>query len=187
MNKKLITAALALTIAALGTACSSDKEAASSSPSVSPVASTAPTVAASTAPAEDANLYKANAYVAARLAEEKINVLFMSKTTDDGKAIINMNAAENKEQAAEFLNTYLDPALTEKVLTHFLTEETADGAIVVKAEPFVPVSILATASKDDVTYEGDANEVKMITKDGGVFVAKKVSDNNYVISDITKQ
>lgn len=184
MNKKLMTAALALTIAALGTACSSNKEAASPSPSVSPVASTAPS--ASPAPAEDADLYKANAYVAARLAEEKINVLFMSKTTEDGKAVINTNAAENKEQAAEFLNAYLDPALTEKVLAHFLTEETADGAIVVKTEPFVPVSILATATKDDVTYEGDANEVKMTTKDGGVFVAKKVSENNYVISDITK-
>ncbi|MCL6456791.1 MAG: hypothetical protein K6T85_02175 [Gorillibacterium sp.] len=184
MNKKLISAALVLSLAALGTACSSTaKEEATASATT--VVSAAPTTVAT--PAEDANMYKAYAYIAARLAEEKIAVLFQSQTTDDGKAIMNTNAAADKAQATEFLNTYLDPALTEKVLAHFLTEEKVGEATVVNVEPFVPVSILTTASKDEVTYEGDANEVKMTTKDGGVFTAKKTSADNYVITDITKQ
>ncbi|MBC8079102.1 MAG: hypothetical protein H7X86_02070 [Gorillibacterium sp.] len=174
MNKKLISAVLVLSLAAFGSACSSTaKEGA---------ASTAPT-----AIAEDANMFKAHAYVAARMAEEKIAVLFQSKTTEDGKAIMNANAAADKAEATEFLNTYLDPALTEKVLTHFLTEEKAGEATVVNTEPFVPVSILATKSKDEVTFEGDANEVKLITKDGGVFIAKKTAEASYIITDITKQ
>ncbi|WP_058304042.1 hypothetical protein [Gorillibacterium timonense] len=184
MYKKLALGALILSLSISAAACSSDnKNAESASPTQSAAAAT---VAPTAAPAEDASLYQAKAYIAGRLAEEKINQLFTKETTEDGKPVLTSTIAKNKEEAAAFLNAYLDPALTEKVLAHYLTDEKAGEAIVVKADPFVTASILATASQDDVTFAGSADEVKMTLKDGGVYTAKKTAEGGYVISDIAK-
>ncbi|MEO3944963.1 hypothetical protein [Gorillibacterium sp. CAU 1737] len=179
MYKKLALSALILTLSISAAACSSDNK---TSESASPAATVAPT----TASAEDASLYQAKAYIAGRLAEEKITQLFTKETTEDGKPVLTSSIAKSKEEATEFLNAYLDPALTEKVLAHYLTEEKAGEAIVVKADPFVPASILATASQEEVTFSGTADEVKMTLKDGGVYTAKKNAEGNYIISDIAK-
>ncbi|WP_438432566.1 hypothetical protein [Gorillibacterium sp. sgz500922] len=178
MYKKAMLGALILSLSLFAAACSSDKKnAESASPTQS--ASAAPTAA----PTEDAAMYQAKAYIAGRLAEEKIGQLFGQETTEDGKPVLNPNIATTKAAAVDFLNAYLDPALTDKVVAYYIADD-SKAPILVKAEPFVTASILATASKDDVTFSGTADEVKMTLKDGGVYTAKKNADGNYIISDI---
>lgn len=185
MLKRIAAAALICTIALTGAACSSNssnKDAAGT-----PAASTAgnsPT--ASAAASEKPDVSKTQAFIAARMAEEKVNYLFHQATSEDEKPILNP-VTPDKESAAKFLNAYIDPALTEKILTHYLTEEKADNAIVVKSEPFFSVSMLATPLKEDLTYEGADNEYKMTTKDGGVFTVKKDTENKFVLTGFVKQ
>jgi hypothetical protein len=181
MFKKIAVTALLLSVVATGAACSKDDKdtAASVSPSASP--------AASAAVSENPDAYKISAFTAARLAEEKINILFHSTKKDD-KPVLNGLIASDKDKAAKFLNAYLEPALTEKVLAYYLTADKAsDGSIIVNAKPFLPASILAAATKDDVTYEGTAAEVKLTTKDNGVYTVKKNTEGKYVVSDVTKK
>lgn len=179
MFKKFAVTALLFSVVATGAACSSgDKEA----------ASPAPTAAATAAASVNPDAYKLSAYTAARLAEEKLTILFHTATKEE-KPVLNPVIANDKEKAAQFLNTYFDPAFSEKILAHYLTaDKTADGAIIVKADSFLPTSILKNApTKDDVTYEGTQDEVKMTTKDNAVFTAKKNAAGKYIITDAAKK
>jgi len=189
MYKKAMLGALILSLSLSVAACSSDnkKDAAYAAPTQSAAATVAASAAPTAVPAEDASLYQAKAYIAGRLAEEKIGQLFAQETTPDGKPVLNSNIATTKTAAADFLNAYLDPALTEKVIGYYVTDEKAGAPIQVKAEKFVTASILDTASKDDVTFSGTADEVKMTLKDGGVYTAKKTAQGGYIISDIVNK
>jgi hypothetical protein len=188
MFKKFAVTAILLSVVATGAACSSDdnKDSAASpsaTPAVSASAAASPAAAASEAP----DAYKMKAYNAARIAEEKINTLFHTSTSED-KAVLNPLIATDKDKAAKFLNAYFDPALSEKILTFYLTpDKTQDGSILVKTDKFLPGSILAAKTKDDVTYEGTQDEVKMTTKDNMVFTAKKNSEGKYIITDVAKK
>jgi hypothetical protein len=183
--KRIAAAALICTIALTGAACSSNNsnKDAASTPAAS-TASSSPSASASAS--ENPDVAKTQAFIAARMAEEKVNYLFHQETSADDKPILNP-VTPDKESASKFLNAYIDPALTEKIVTYYLTEEKAGNAIVVKSDPFFTVSILATASKDDVTYEGAEKEYKMTTKDGGVFTVKKDAENKFVLADFAKQ
>ncbi|KIL37508.1 hypothetical protein SD71_02430 [Cohnella kolymensis] len=187
MLKKLAATALICTIALTGAACSSKNgnNDAAGTPALS-TASSSPSATAPASASENPDVSKTKAFIAGRMAEEKVNYLFHQTTSEDEKPILNP-VTPDKESAAKFLNAYIDPALTEKILTYYLTEEKADNAIVVKSDPFFTVSILAAASKDDLTYEGADNEYKMTTKDGGVFTVKKNTENNFVLADFVKQ
>lgn len=179
MFKKIAATALILSVVATGAACSSKEKESAASPSASPAA---------TAAAENPDAYKLSAYTAVRLAEEKLDILFHTNKKDD-KPVLNTLIAADKEKAAKFLNAYIDPALTEKILTHYLTaDKTSDGSVIVKADKFLPVSFLKAApGKDDVTYEGSQAEVKMTTKDNGVFTVKKNAEGKYILSNAAKK
>lgn len=145
-----------------------------------------PAAAQTAAPSENPDAYKASAYIAARLAEEKVDTLFHQSTSKDGKPILNPLIATDKEKAAKYLNAYFDPALTEKILAFYLTSDKADDSLIVKKDKFFTASILKTSSKDDVTYEGTKDQVKLTTKDGAVFTVKKANEK-YVVSDFAKK
>lgn len=182
MLKPLMTAALIGTIALSATACSSNNESKESASPLAPAAtSAAPTASASV----DVEKSKSLAYIAARLAEEKVNGLFHQEASEDGKPILNP-ITPDRQSAANFLNAYLDPALTDKVLAHYLTEEKAGNAIVVKSDKFFSSSIMATASKNDVAFEGSPDEYKMTTQDGGLYTVRKVDEKTYLVTDYVK-
>lgn len=126
------------------------------------------------------------AYLVLRLAEEKVNGLFHEKKSKDGKAILNPLQG-SKEVAETFLKAYFDDAMTNKLLTHYLTEEKADNSIVVKADKFFAKAILDT-TKADVTMEGSKDGVVTITtKDGAKYTLKNTGDK-YIITDyVAKQ
>jgi hypothetical protein len=183
MWKKIATAALLGTIVLTGAACSSNsgsKDTAASSPAAPSSAS------ASTAASENPEMAQSQAYIAARLAEEKVESLFHQETSADGKPILNP-IAPDKAAAGKFLNAYLDPALSEKVLAFYLTEQKADNAIVVKGDKFFSSSIRETASKADVTFEGSGGVYQLTTKTGGVYTVKKNADGKFTLADFSKK
>lgn len=189
MFKKFAVTAVLLSVVATGAACSSkDNKDSAASPSATPAVSASASAAPASAAASEApDAYKMKAYNAARMAEEKINTLFHTSTSED-KAVMNPLVATDKDKAAKFLSAYVDPAFSEKILTFYLTPDKAkDGSILVKSDKFLPGSILATKTKDDVTYEGTPDEVKMTTKDNAVFTAKKNSEGKYIITDVAKK
>jgi hypothetical protein len=189
MFKKFAVTAVLLSVVAVGAACSSDdNKDTAASPSASPAASASAAASASPAASENPDAYKLKAYTAARIAEEKINILFHTSKAEE-KAVMNPLIATDKDKAAKFLNAYLDSALTEKVLTHYLTaDKAADGSTLVKEEKFLPASILTGApTKDDVTYEGTQDEVKLTTKDNAVFTLKKNAEGKYIVTDAAKK
>lgn len=179
MLKRIATAVLICTVAITGAACSSNADKKETAGTASPSAQ-------SVAPTESPEMSQAKAYIAPRMAEEKVDLLFNKAKSKDKKPILNPIVAD-KAAAAKFLNAYIDPALTEKILSFYLTSEKADDAIVVKETPFFSASILKTASKADVTFEGSPNEYKMTTKDGGVFTVKKNAEGNYILADYAKK
>ncbi|WP_438444373.1 hypothetical protein [Gorillibacterium sp. sgz5001074] len=184
MLKKIAATALLLSVVATGAACSSKDKDTAASPAASQAAS--PAAAATT---ENPDAYKLSSYTAVRLAEEKLTILFHTAMKDD-KPILNAVIANDKEKAAKFLNAYFDPALTEKILSHYLTaDKTADGAIIVNSKLFFPVSVLTSApTKDDVTFEGTAAEVKITTKkDNVLFTVKKNAEGKYIVADVAKK
>ncbi|WP_123041444.1 hypothetical protein [Cohnella candidum] len=179
--KKFATTVLVLTIAFAAAACSSNSDKKEESAAATGIAATA----SASAPADE-TASKAQAYIAARLAEEKVEGLFHQETSADGKSILNP-ITPDKDAAVKFLNAYIDSALSEKIVTYYLTEEKADGAIVVKSDKFLSVSIRGTASKDEVAFEGTPEEYKLSTKDGGVYTVKKNAEGKYLLADYAKQ
>lgn len=181
MLKKIALTALLVSAVAVTAACSKEDNGAAASPT--------PTAAATAAASENPDAYKLSAYTSVRLAEEKLDILFHSVKKDE-KPVMNALIANDKEKAAKFLNAYFEPALTDKILTHYLTtEKTADGSAIVNAAKFFPVSIIAAApTKDDVTYEGTPAEVKITTKkDNGFFTIKKNAEGKYLVSEASKK
>lgn len=156
-----------------------------SSASKQPAAS-APAASQSAAPSENPDAYKISAYTAARIAEEKVDTLFHQTKSKDGKPILNTLIAADKEKAIKFLNSYFEPAMSEKIVAFYWTADKADDSVVVKESKFFTASVLLTKSKDEVTYEGNKDQVKLTTKDGGVFTVKRANDK-YVVTDFAKK
>ncbi|MFC5532239.1 hypothetical protein [Cohnella yongneupensis] len=175
MLKKITVITLFIAVALSAAACSS-----SNTKNASPNPSASASEAAS--PSANPDLEHNLAYIAARLAEEKVDRLFHSETSADGKPVLAAFTPD-KDAAAKFLNYYMDSALTEKILAFYLTDEKADNAIVVKADKFFSASILATASKTDVAFEASDAGFKLTTKDNGVYTVNQNADGNYIVTD----
>jgi len=125
--------------------------------------------------------------ISARIAQEKVTSLFADAKSKDGAFILKPIVADNKEKAVKFLTSYMDAALADKVATHYLTDKTADGAILTNKEPFFPIDLL-TLKKDEVTFDAanTATQVVFTTKDGVTITTKKVNDT-FVLVDVVKK
>ncbi len=126
-------------------------------------------------------------YIAARIAEEKAEYLFAEAKSKDGGFILNPVAADSKEKAVKFLSNYYDAAMADKLAAHYLTDQTADGAIVTNKTSFFPTNLL-DSKKEDITYDtaNTKDQVKFTTKDGVTVTTKKVNDK-FVLADIAKK
>lgn len=176
MIKKLATVTLLITIAATGVACGANNGGSDNSPT--PAVTVSPTV--------NPDAWQASAYITVRLAEEKINSLFHDSVAG-GKPVLKSVIANNKEEAKQFLMNYFDEGLAEQIVDHYWTDETVDGAVVVKEEPFLTASVIkGTKTKDDVTFAGDENEPSFTTPDQVTFKLKKTDNGKYVITEIQK-
>lgn len=136
--------------------------------------------------AANADLDKQAAYTDLLMAEDKLTTLFHKNKAKDGTPIIDA-VTNDKEKAKALLAGYFDAATTDKVLAHYITDKKADGAIVVNKEPFFPTSVAKTKF-EDVTVEGDKKEMKITTKDGGVYTLVWVeAEGKYKVSGVAKK
>jgi hypothetical protein len=163
--RRLAAAAIIFTLTFIMAACSSN----ASNSGKEPAPSKEAVASNETATGKEDTLSKDQAYIAARLAEEKVDGLFHQETSADNKPILNP-VTPDKDSAVKFLNAYMDSALTEKIVSHYLTEEKANNAIVVKNEKYISSSIRDTS-----------------TKDGGVFTVKKNNEDKYILFDFVKK
>jgi len=162
-----------------GVACSSEQAA-----SPTPAASQSP---APQAPVESADSINMQGYIAARIAQEKINLMFADQTAEDGSFVLKFTIADGKESAVKFLTAYVDAGLADKLAAHYITDKKAGDAILTNQTPFFPVDIL-TLKKEDVTFDAanTADQVVYTTKEGVTVTTKKVN-GTFVLVDVAKK
>jgi major membrane immunogen (membrane-anchored lipoprotein) len=180
--KQTATGTVLAALMVTGVACSSNSSSTTTTPAPTAVATATPQ-----ATAESADLVNMKGFIAARIAQEKIVTLFADAKSKDGSFILKSIIADSKEKAVKFLTSYVDAALADKLATHYLTDQKADGAIVTNKTPFFPINLL-DLTKDVVTFDAanTADLVKFTTKDGVTVTTKKVNDT-FVLSDVVKK
>jgi hypothetical protein len=183
MLKQTAAGAVLIAMMITGAACSSQKDQPASA------ATATPAVTASTAPqaAEDAASFNMKGYIAARMAQEKIDFIFTESKTKDGSNTILNPIANSKEAAVKFISAYVDAPLADNLAAHYITDQKAGDAIITNKTAFVPTKLLDT-KKEDITFDAANTKdlVKFTTKDGVVFTTKKVNDK-FILSDIAKK
>lgn len=170
--KKTAAGLILLSVMLTGAACSSSQPKSSPSP-----AATTNTAASPQATAESQDAVNMKGYIAARIAQEKVDFLFAEAKSGDGAFILNPKAADGKEKAVKFLSSYFDTAMVDKLTAHYLTDQKADNAIVTNKKSFFSSNLLAT-KKEDITFDASntKDQVKFTTKDGVTYTTKKVND-----------
>lgn len=174
--KKTAAGLILLSVMLTGAACSSNQPKSSPSP-----AATTTTTAAPQATAESQDAINMKGYIAARIAQEKVEFLFAEAKSADGAFILNPKAADGKEKAVKFLSSYFDTAMVDKLTAHYLTDQ---NAIVTNQKPFFTSNLLAT-KKEDITFDASntKDQVKFTTKDGVTYTTKKVNDK-FVVAGV---
>ncbi|KRE46840.1 hypothetical protein [Paenibacillus sp. Soil724D2] len=179
--KKTTAGLILLTVMLTGAACSSNQPKSSPSPVA---AATSNTTAAPQATAESQDAINMKGYIAARIAQEKVDFLFAEAKSTDGAFILNPKAADGKEKAVKFLSSYFDTAMADKLTAHYLTDQKVDNAIVTNKQSFFTSNLLAT-KKEDITFDASnsKDQVKFTTKDGVTYTTKKANDK-FVVADV---
>jgi hypothetical protein len=183
MLKQTAAGAVLIAMMVTGAACSSDK----TQPASATTATPAVTASAAPQATEDAASFNMKGYIAARLAQEKIDFIFTDTKSKDGASTILNPVANSKEAATKFISVYLDAPLADKVAAHYITDQKAGDSIVTNKTAFIPTNLLDT-KKEDITFDtaNTKDLVKFTTKDGVIFTTKKVNDK-FVLSDIVKK
>ncbi|MFD2612239.1 hypothetical protein [Paenibacillus gansuensis] len=121
-------------------------------------------------------------YNSVKISVDKVNSLFHKDVAEDETPLLT---SAKKEDAKSILDGYFDPALSDQILTHYITDKTIDNRIAVKPEPFFNQDILATKF-EDAKVEGEKNEYTVTTK-AGKYTVKKVEDSEqYIVTKYEK-
>ncbi|ANE47781.1 hypothetical protein SY83_17505 [Paenibacillus swuensis] len=156
MMKKLFTGVMLLAIVLAVAACSNNK------------------------PTEE-EVAKTNqvAYNAVKVAVVKVNALFHHDVAADETTPVM--TSKTKEDAKEILDGYFDGALSDAIITHYVTDKKAEDRVVVNAEPFFKQELLASKFEDVTVEAGEEDEHVVTTKDAGKFTVKHVEDGDKFI------
>ncbi|CAN7417593.1 hypothetical protein LJR153_002697 [Paenibacillus sp. LjRoot153] len=176
--KKTAAGLLILTMAVTGAACTSKDS--TSSPTPAATATAAPQATA--AVTQDATNMKG--YIAARIAREKVDYLFAEAKSADGAFVVNPIAATDKEKAKKFLSSYVDAAMLDTLVNHYVTDTKSGTTFLTNTKSYFTSNILAT-KKEEITFD-KANTpelVKFTTKDGVTYTTKKVNDK-FLLSEV---
>lgn len=128
---------------------------------------------------------KSKVYNAARIAEGKVNDVFAHDTAADGETPILAASFADEAAAVKFLSNYYSEEVAKEIYTYYATgEKTAEGQVIVKADPYFTPSLLETKLAD-VTVEGDANKAT-IKQSGGFTYTVELKDGKYVVTGASK-
>lgn len=176
--KKTAAGLLILTMAVTGAACTSKDSTTSPTPAASATAAPQATAAVT----QDATNMKG--YIAARIAREKVDYLFAEAKSADGAFVVNPIAATDKETAKKFLASYVDAAMLDTLVNHYVTDTKAGTTYATNTKSYFTSNILET-KKEEITFD-KANTpelVKFTTKDGTTYTTKKVNDK-FLLSEV---
>lgn len=170
MMKQLMTGAVLLSVLVTGAACGKqDAPAASGTSNAGGQAQTTQTAPAATKESQDTVNVKA--YLAARLAEEKVDFVFHDNKDKDGNFVLN-KFYPDQDKAVTFLKGFYDAAIVDKMVAFYVQP---DGKI--NKDNYFKKSLSST-KKDDMTFDAanTNDQVKFTTKDGAVYMLKKAND-----------
>ncbi|MFB9331102.1 hypothetical protein ACFFSY_34645 [Paenibacillus aurantiacus] len=137
--------------------------------------------------APDAEKAKLKVYTSAKIAEDKVHTLFGKATLQDGTPILDPITG-TAEKAKSLLANYFDPALADKIVTHYITDKKSGESTLVNVEPFFAASILATKSAEEVQIEGENDTYTVTTADGGVYTLTwDASKSKYLVTSYEKK
>jgi hypothetical protein len=135
--------------------------------------------------AELTDQVKSKMYNAARVAEGKINDVFHHDVAEDGTTPIINASFPDEASATEFLTKYYSEDVAKEIYTYYATgEQTAEGQVIVKADPFFAAPLQATTI-EDVTIEGDANAATITTADNVTYNVE-LQDDKYIVTGVQK-
>ncbi|HLO11902.1 MAG TPA: endonuclease [Pseudoneobacillus sp.] len=128
---------------------------------------------------------KSKMYNAARVAEGKVNDVFHHDVAADETTPILNASFPDEASATDFLSKYYSEDVAKEIYTYYATgEKTADGQIIVKADPFFTPSLLET-TLEKVTIEGDANKATITTAENVKYTVE-LQDDKYIITGVEK-
>lgn len=181
MMKQLVTGAVLLSVIATGAACGKNDSGAAKTANAGGQQQAAQT-AQPAAPAESQDAVNSKAYLAARLAQEKLDFVFHDNKDKDGNFILN-KFYPDQDKATAFLSTFYDAALVKSILAFYVTDKKSGDAAIMNKDNFYKKSLNDT-KKEDMTFDAanTKDQVKFTTKDGAVYTMKKTGDAFIVAS-----
>lgn len=128
---------------------------------------------------------KSKMYNAARVAEGKVNDVFHHDVAADETTPVLNASFPDEASAVEFLSKYYSEDVAKEIYTYYATtEQTPEGQVIVKVDPFFASPLQAT-TLEDVTIEGDANAGTITTADNVVYNVE-LQDDKYIVTGIQK-
>lgn len=146
-------------------------------------------VVACSTPAKEADpMDKQIAYNDARVAVDKVKILFHKTTAKDGTPILDP-ATGGTEKAKELLLDYFDASLVDKIMAHYVTDQIVDNNVILNkgedgaAVPFFNPSIIDTTF-ETVKVEGNKEEFKITTPENKVYTLKANEEKGrYIVTN----
>ncbi|WP_152392788.1 hypothetical protein [Paenibacillus guangzhouensis] len=146
-------------------------------------------VVACSTPAKEADpMDKQIAYNDASVAVDKVKVLFHKTTAADGTPILDP-ATGGRDKAKELLLGYFDAPLVDKIMAHYVTDQTVEDNVVLNkgedgsAVPFFNPSLIDSPF-NAVKVEGSKEEFKITTPENKIYTLKWQEDKGrYIVTN----
>ncbi|KIL41784.1 hypothetical protein SD70_05400 [Gordoniibacillus kamchatkensis] len=187
MMKQFVTGAVLLSVIATGAACGKNDSGATQT--VNAGGQQQPAAGQQTpaaAPAETQDAINTKAYLAARMAQEKIDFVFHDNKDKDGNFILNKYYPD-QDKATAFLSGFYDPALVKSMVAFYVTDKKSGDSPIINKDNFYKKS-LTDSKKEEIAFDAanTKDQVKFTTKDGAVYTMKKSGDN-FIVANLEQK
>lgn len=180
MMKQMITGAVLLSVLVTGAACGKqDTPASSGTSNAGGQAQTTQPAPAAAKESQDAVNVKA--YLAARMAEEKVDFVFHDNKDKDGNFVIN-KFYPDQDKAKTFLKSFYDVAIVDQMAAFYIQPDSK-----INKDNFIKKALSST-KKEDMTFDAanTNDQVKFTTKEGTVYTLKKANET-FLVANVEQK
>jgi major membrane immunogen (membrane-anchored lipoprotein) len=180
MMKQMMTGAVLLSVLVAGAACGKqDTPAASGTANAGGQSHT--THQAPAAAKESQDTVNVKAYLAARMAEEKVDFVFHDNKDKDGNFVLN-KFYPDADKAKTFLKGFYDAAIVDQMVAFYLQP---DGKV--NKDNYFKKALSST-KKEDMTFDSanTNDQVKFTTKEGAVYTLKKTNEQ-FLVTNVEQK